>query len=134
MFTVLILTAWNVIRLGAAIADWNLLAEFAPHPGPLYILVSASFWTLGGIALWTTLRRRNPRAQMFATVWVTGYAAWWWADRLLLQTPNPNWPFALGLTILLLALAAFDIFNRKTTIYFSQRETHEQTTTDQDSA
>jgi hypothetical protein len=71
---------------------------------------------------------------MFATVWVTGYAAWWWADRLLLQTPNPNWPFALGLTILLLALAALDIFNRKTTIYFSQRETHEQTTTDQDPA
>ncbi|HSQ39817.1 MAG TPA: hypothetical protein VLM78_06625 [Anaerolineales bacterium] len=129
----LILTAWNAIRLGASITDWNLLAEFAPHPGPLYILVSASFWTLGGIALWIMLRRRSPRSQSASAIFMLGYAAWWWTDRLLLQTPNPNWPFALVLTIALLALAAADIFSRKTTNYFSQRETHEQTTADQDS-
>lgn len=133
MFTVLILTAWNAIRLGASIADWNLLAEFAPRPGPLYIAASASFWTLGGIALWIMLCRRISRSQRASAIFMLGYAAWWWADRLLLQTPNPNWPFALVLTIVLLALTAADIFNRKTTNYFSQRETREQTTTDQDS-
>lgn len=134
IFVVLSLTAWNAIRLGASIADWDLLAEFTPRPGPIYIAASASFWTLGGIALWMALRRRNPRSQMAVSIFVIGYAAWWWADRLLLQAASPNWPFALILTIFLLAVTALDVFNKKTTKYFRQRETHEQTHTDQDPA
>jgi hypothetical protein len=134
MFTVLILTVWNAIRLGASIADWDLLKEFAPRPGPIYISVSASFWTLSGIALWIALRRRDPRSQSASAIFMLGYAAWWWADRLLLQNASPNWPFALALTIFLLITTAIDIFNRKTTAYLRQRETHEQTSTDSDPA
>jgi hypothetical protein len=134
MFMVLILTAWNAIRLGASIANWDLLKEFAPRPGPIYIAASASFWTFYGLALWMALRRRNPRSKSASAIFMLGYAAWWWADRLLLQTPSPNWPFALALTIFLLMLTAFNIFNRKTTEYLRQRETYEQTPTDSNSA
>lgn len=134
LFVVLCLTAWNATRLGAAIADWNVLAEFAPCPGPLYIAASASFWTFGGLAVWTTIRRRSPRAQIAVAAYVLGYAAWWWADRLLLRQPQPNSTFAIALTIFLLALVAFDIFNRKTTKFFRQREPHEQTHTDSNPA
>ncbi len=130
LFVVLCLTTWNALRLFASIADWDVLAEFAPRPGPLYIAASASFWTLGGLALWRAIRRRQPRAHLAVAAFLVGYAAWWWADSLLLQQANPNWPFALALTILLLALAASYIFNRKTINYFNQRETHEQTPTD----
>lgn len=134
MWLVLCLTVWNTVRLGASIADWELLAEFAPRPGPLYITASASLWTLGGLAVWIAIRRRHPRAQSFIAIYFIGYAMWWWADRLLLQQAQPNWPFAIALTIILLALAAFDVVNRKATAYFHQRETHEQTTTDSNPA
>jgi hypothetical protein len=134
LFVVLTLTTWNAVRLGAAIADWNALKEFAPRPGPLYIALTASFWTLSGLATWMAIRRRNPRARSYFAFYVPGYTLWWWADRLLLQNANPNWPFALGLTILLLGVTALDFFNKKTISYFRQRERHEQTITDQDTA
>lgn len=134
LFVVLCLTAWNAIRLGASIADWDALAEFAPRPGPLYIALTASFWTFGGLASWTMIRRRSPRAQIATAAYVLGYAAWWWADRLLLREPQPNSAFAIALTVMLLALVALNIFNRKTTKFFRQREPHEQTHTDPDPA
>jgi hypothetical protein len=134
LFAVLSLTAWNALRLGAAIVDWDVLAEFAPRPGPLYIAATASFWILGGLAIWKAIRRRSHRVQLFTAVYFIGYAIWWWMDRLLLQSASPNWPFALALTILLLGLAAFELFNKKTFSYFRQRETHEQTITDQNPA
>ena len=114
LWMVLCLTAWNAIRLFAAIANWDLLAEFAPRPGPLYISLSAAFWTLGGAAAWMAIRRPGRRARLAAALYFSGYALWWWTDRLLLQAPRPNWPFALAATIILLALAASLIFNRKT--------------------
>ncbi len=119
LWAVLILTAWNAIRLGASIADWDTLAEFAPRPGPIYVAVTASFWTLGGLAIFGMIQRRNVRVPLFATLYFFGCAAWWWLDRLLLQQPRPNWPFALVVTALLLASACFNIFGRKAREYFS---------------
>jgi hypothetical protein len=134
LFAVLSLTAWNALRLGAAIVDWDVLAEFAPRPGPLYIFTTASFWTLGGLATWRAIRRRNHHTLLFTAFYLIGYAIWWWIDRLLLQCASPNWLFALALTILLLGLVALDLFSKKTISYFHQRETHEQTITDQNPA
>ena len=132
---VLILTGWNAIRLGASIANWDLLKEFASHPGPLYIAASASFWTLCGLALWMAIRRRDSRSQTASAVFFAGYTAWWWADRLLLQEPSPNWPFVLFLTIFLLVVIGLVVFNPMLTKYFHyQRETHEQTPTDSNPA
>lgn len=117
LFVVLTLTTWNAIRLGAAIADWSALTEFAPRPGPRYIVLTASFWTLSGLTTWTAIRRRHPRARSLFAAYVLGYTLWWWADRLLLQNANPNWPFALGLTIILLGVASLDFFNKKAITY-----------------
>lgn len=130
MLAVLTLAAWNAVRLYAAIANWNVLMEFAAPPGPLYIALSASFWTLSGLATWTAIRRRHPRARTYCALYILGYALWWWADRIFLQNASPNWPFAIGLTILLLSITAFDLFNKKTISHFRQRETHDQTNTD----
>jgi hypothetical protein len=134
MFTVLCLTAWNAIRLFASIADWNLLAEFAPRPGPVYIAVSATFWTLSGVALWITIRRRSPRARLATAIISGAYALWWWADRLLLQAPRPNWPFAIVATILILAMISILLYHPHTRAYLQARETHEQTPTDSNPA
>jgi hypothetical protein len=130
MWMVLCLTTWNAIRLFASITDWNVLAEFAPRPGPIYISVSATFWTLSGFALWTALRRRSPRAWLATALYLSGYTLWWWADRLLLQVPRPNWPFAIVATILILATVTILLDHPHTKAYLQSRETHEQTPTD----
>jgi hypothetical protein len=134
LWVVLCLTAWNAIRLFASIADWTLLTEFAPRPGPLYIAFSAAFWTLSGVALWITIRRRSPRAWLATALYFSGYALWWWGDRLLLQAPRPNWPFAIVATILILAMVAILLYHPHTRAYLQSRETHEQTPTDSNSA
>ena len=131
MWMVLSLTAWNAIRLGASIADWDVLLEFAPRPGPLYVALSAAFWTLAGAALWITIRRRSPRARAAAAAFALGYAAWWWADRLFLQAPRPNLIFALAATFVSLIFTAFLLLHPRTRAYFQPRETYEQTPSDQ---
>ena len=134
LWMVLCLTAWNAIRLGASIADWDTLTEFAPRPGPLYISASASFWTLSGLALFGLILRRNVRVPLFSAMYFFGYAAWWWLDRLLLQQARPNWPFAIILTFIFLASASIDIFSRKVKNYFHQRETNDQQDSDSNTA
>lgn len=134
LWLVLSLTAWNTLRLGASIADWDLLAEFAPRPGPIYVTASASFWTLTGLGLLTAIRRRKPRARAAAATYLVGYPLWAWSDRLLFQQANPNWPFALVMTVIFLGAVAIILFNRKTKSFFNQRESHEQTSTDSESA
>ena len=134
LWLVLCLTAWNATRLFASIADWNLLAEFAPRPGPIYISVSAAVWTLGGVALWITIRRRSPRARLATAIISGAYALWWWADRLFLQTARLNGLFAAIATILILAMISILLYHPHTRAYLQSRETHEQTPTDSNPA
>jgi len=131
---VLCLTVWNAIRLYAAISDWDALTEFAPRPGPLTISIIASFWTLSGFALYWLLSRPSVRARTFSALYVFGYAVWVWLDRLFLQGPRPNWPFALIMTFAILAIFTALLFNKKLRNYYLQRETHDQQNTDSNPA
>ena len=126
LWMVLCLVAWNAIRMISALANWNLLREFAPHPGPIYILVTAAAWAAGWFAIWRLLRRRHDRARTYALIAAVGYALWWWLDRLLLQEPRPNWPFALTATLVLLAFIASLLHHPRTRAYFLPRENHDQ--------
>jgi hypothetical protein len=132
MWMVLSLTAWNAIRFGAGLVQWKTLVEFAPRPGPLYILLSAAVWTLGWAALWIRLRRGQPHTRA-ATIWMSlAYAAWWWLDRLLLQQPRPNSLFAAIVTVFLLVFVASLLYQNNTTDYFRQREKHDPEPTHQE--
>jgi hypothetical protein len=130
-WAVLIVAIWNLFRFGSALANWTMLQELAPRPGPWYIALTASFWTLACFAAWRAIRRRYIHAQGVYLLTLYGYAAWWWADRLFLQQPRTNGVFAVLVTALLLIDIAADFFNRRATIYFTKRETHEQTPSDQ---
>ena len=131
LWMVLSLTAWNAIRLYAAIVQWKTLVDFAPRPGPLYLLVSASLWTLGWAALWISIRRRKPRAYTVALWMTVAYAAWWWLDRLVFQQPRPNGLFAAIVTVLLLVFTAYLLYHSRTKEYFRQREKHEPESSNQ---
>lgn len=126
-WTVLILAAWNALRLISALADWSTLAEFAPRPGPLYIALSASFWTLACLAVARSIRLRNTRAQQHYALVLFGYMAWWWLDRLLLfQLPRSNMLFAAIVTASFILDTITTFFSRKITAYFTQRESYDQ--------
>lgn len=128
---VLSLTAWNAVRAISAIANWEILLAFAPNPGPLYITVSGSFWTLGGLAVLWAFLWRTRHARNGPLLYVFSYALWFWLDRLFLQATRPNWPFTLTVTFLLLGAIAAFTFHPHTIRYFTRRESHEPTSQDQ---
>ncbi|MBA4379988.1 MAG: hypothetical protein C0393_04770 [Anaerolinea sp.] len=97
---VLTVTAWNALRLGAAIASWQVLIEYGAKS--LYIAISGSTWALAGITLFVGLWWGKVWARKAAFLAAAGYAAWYWFDRLVLQTHRANWPFALAVTLVLL--------------------------------
>jgi len=129
LWMVLSLVIWNIIRLIAAIAEWDVLREFSSPPGPAYILVTASLWTLGGLALLRVILLRNIRTPRLVTVAAWGYVAWSWLDRLFLQEPRPNWRFALAATIFLMGIAIYCLSHPRTREYFQPRETNDKKTT-----
>lgn len=131
---VLSLTAWNAVRAVSAMANWDILLDFAPIPGPLYIAISGSFWTLGGLTVLWAFLRRTRQARNGILLYTFAFALWYWLDRLFLQAARPNLPFALTATILLLTCIAVFVYHPHTIRHFTKRETHESTSQDPTSA
>lgn len=102
LLVVLILTCWQASRLWAALAWYDVLLEFAPRPGPVYTAVSGAFWLGCGLVLVGGIWREKAWAANLLLGAAAGYTAWYWIDRLVLQTPRANWPFALLVNIFLL--------------------------------
>ncbi|MBV6395575.1 MAG: hypothetical protein HFACDABA_01153 [Anaerolineales bacterium] len=126
-FTVLTLAVWNMLRLGATLANWSTLAEFVPRPGPLYIAITASFWTLVCFAVANAIRRRNPRAQTLYALILIGYTAWWWMDRRFLSDmAQTNWLFTVVITAIVMLDVTATFFDKNLTAYFTQRERYDQ--------
>jgi hypothetical protein len=124
---VLSLSALNLIRFGAALTQWETLVEFAPRPGPLYILLTGLTWAVVGFPLFTGLWLERPAGYRAALPASLAYSAYYWLDRLLFQVrPEPsNWPAALAVTIVLLCLATFVTFHPRTR-NSSKRESHDR--------
>jgi hypothetical protein len=131
---VLSLTAWNAVRAASALANWDILLDFASNPGPLYITISGSFWTLGGLAVLWAFLRRTRQARNRLLLYVFSFALWFWLDRLFLQAARPNWPFILAATVISLGVVAVFTFHPHTILYFTRRETHEPNSQDQTSS
>jgi hypothetical protein len=123
---VLITTAWNVVRVWGGLSLAPALQKYAPFPGPAYIALTGAFSAgLGLVVTWAVLRRLRwaPRALLVAAV---AYAAWRWVDRMFLQpTAGTGWPFALVITVLLLAFIAAVTLDPRNRWYFG-REAHER--------
>ncbi len=107
---------WNGIRLTEAFHFGKTLESY--NASSLYIAISGGMWLLFSLALTFGLWRGRPWAWYVALGGVAGYTSWYWFDRLVLQEPRANWPFALGMTILLMAYITFTLFTRPTRIFF----------------
>ena len=118
---VLSLSALNLVRFGSALFQWNILEEFAPRPGPLYILLTGLLWTLIGFPLFLGLWRGMAWARRATIPAVAFYAIFYWFDRLYFQNreaPN-NWIFALIATIVWLIFATIVVTHPNIRMFFS---------------
>jgi hypothetical protein len=119
------LSAWNALRLLEALLFWSVLAEYRAEPGPLYVAAGGAFWLICGAVLVFGWMKGRTWAWPAACGFSLGYGLWYWLDRLLAEAPRPTWPFALGFTLVLLAVAAFSLLSRRTLRHF-HREPHER--------
>ena len=117
---VLSLSVLSLLRFGSAISQWDILAEFAPHPGPLFIMLTGLLWTLIGFPLFLGLWLGYSLALRAALPSSAIYASYYWLDRLSYQfrlEPN-NWLFALGATIIVLVFTVIIVTHPSTKMFF----------------
>jgi hypothetical protein len=120
---VLVVAAINGLRLGEAIFFWKTLVKYDAHS--LYIAISGGVWFVVGLLLTWGLWRGKTWAWVAAFGGAASYASWYWFDRLVLQTPHANWPFALIFTVVSVSLILVILFSHKTKQFF-QRDIHER--------
>ena len=106
--SVLILSAYHMVRFGTALTQWNLLADLAPLPGPLYIAVTGLFWTLILLAVALNLWFGWMWVSLTTQIAILLYGIYYWFDRLVFQSAQPrmNWLFSLVVLILYLFFTA----------------------------
>ena len=126
LWLVLSLSVWGGLRLVTAIQWWGTLLEFAARPGPLYIAISGGVGLLSGLALLWGMWQAKAWTQ-YALIGVGAvFTVWYWCDRLFFQSAHTNWPFALGVTILLLILVVLSVAHPHTKEFLTQREKHDR--------
>jgi len=119
---VLLLTIWNALRAWTAFSWRNVLTEFSG--APLYIGVSGLIWLGIGIWLLLSLWRQAAYARILLLASAASYAVWVWIERVFLQAPRENWPFALVINLVLLSFVLF-------ASNYWRREVHERKPEDQ---
>jgi hypothetical protein len=119
-------TSWQAIRFATSIAWSVTLVTYEPYPGPIYIGITGTFWTLTGLFLLWSMRRGKRRTRTAFLLASSLYAAWMWADRFFVQNQmRANWPFDLALTIAWLVFTIIVVIDPRNKIYF-ERETYER--------
>jgi hypothetical protein len=134
LWLVLSLSVWGAVRLLGAFRWWNVLNEFHPRLGPLYLSITGAGWiVLGGVLLWSLFSGKSWARLAIPTaifLWIIEY----WVERLFFEASRENFPFALIASILLVIVTFVSAFNRKTKRFFIRSEAHEQPNEYSDSA
>ena len=116
---VLIITILSTVRLFTALAWRSVLGTYLPTELVFYVAFSGAIWTIvGSFVLFSFWRRaRYTKPILLAAAGL--YAAWGWADRLLVQRgEHTNWAFALIGTVILLAFVAVVLLDPRNQPYF----------------
>jgi peptidoglycan/LPS O-acetylase OafA/YrhL len=102
------------------------LDKYMPTLEIAYIAVSGAAWTLVGIFVLLWFLRGARRSGLMILAAAVAYAAWFWADRLLVQSgSHTNWPFELVVTVVLLIYTAIVVREPHNAIYF-RRESYDR--------
>jgi hypothetical protein len=115
---ILMVAAWNGLRLGETIFFWKTLDKYGAHP--LYIAISAGVWLITGLLLGWGVWVGKAWGWAAALGCTIGYTTWYWFDRLVLQKSHANWPFVLIANIVFLAIIFLILFSRSTRFFFKR--------------
>jgi hypothetical protein len=123
LWLVLIITAWNFVRLVTSITWHVTLETYASRPGPFYIGVTGGVWALSGVFLLWSFIHGAWWNRMALLIIGFGYSAWVWVDKLFVQTQlRANWPFNLLTTVLLLGYTVVIVLDPHNQFYFMKRD------------
>ena len=120
---VLAVAVWNILRLGETVFFWKTLENYGAHP--LYIAISGAVWLIAGLLLVWGLWQGKAWGWAAMLGGTAGYTAWYWIDRLVLQKPHANWPFALVANFVFLLIIFAILFSRQTRSFF-KRDAYER--------
>jgi hypothetical protein len=121
ILVVLIFTSLNVLRMVTAIRKWDFLQDTIPGIPVLYLVITGAIWSGIGIPLLYGLWTRRQWSRTMAIIAVITYSGYYWSDRLMLadrSTITSRWHFALGFTLLILALSFWMFTHSKSKSYF----------------
>lgn len=111
----------NSLRLVQAIHFWDTLTGYQMRGGPFYLAVSGGIWAaIGFLLCWATWQGKSW-AWAGTLGGASGYGSWYWFDRLALQTPHVNWPFALVTTAVFLIIVLFILYSPRSRQFYSKR-------------
>lgn len=122
-WVVLILTLLSWLRLIEVIRRWYFLQSLTPAPPVHYLAITGLIWGLLGVCLVWGLFLGRSWAYQLMKITAPIYALLYWLDRIMiadLSAIGSRWPFALGLTITLLAFTFWVISRPKTINFFGQ--------------
>jgi hypothetical protein len=123
LWMVLTITAWNFVRLVTSIAWHNTLETYATKPGPFYIGLTGTIWTLIGLFLLWSFIRGAQWTRLVLLITGSCYSIWIWVDKLFVQASlRANWPFDLLTTMLLLGYTVVIVLDPHNQIYFMKRD------------
>jgi hypothetical protein len=105
------LAGWS--RMILALTDYDLLQELQVVPGPTYLVVGGALWGLLGVAASVLLFVPRRWARWGVLTADLLFALSYWLDRIFFvraSQAQANWPFALFLTLALLAFSGSVLF------------------------
>ena len=122
---VLIFTSLSWLRLVEAIRLWPLLVDLPLSIPPMYLALSGLCWGVIGLIMIRGVYWGLPWIQRPMQVTAVAYALYYWFDRLILAQDvvmSARWPFAIGLTLVLLAMTFWTLSRQKVQAYIHRRQ------------
>lgn len=119
---VLIIASTHLVRFIEALSEWDFLSSL-PRVSPVYLAATGLLWTLVGLPLIWGLWRGHAQARKAIRILTPAYTSYYWLDRTLVKSAvgSPaNWPFALGLTIILLILIYWVLSTSRSRSFFGE--------------
>ena len=119
---VLIFAASKVVRFIESIQSLAFFSEILPFPA-VYLVLSGLFWTVISIPLILGLWLGAGWAPWYTRIMSIAYSIYYWLEFYVLVFPNrsiSNWPFLLGINIVILAWIYWILSRKRVKTYFGE--------------
>jgi hypothetical protein len=131
LLIVLTITIINFLRFVLSLWSWSFIASRSTV-SPLYLALTGLIWSVAGaVLIWGLWTARPWSPRLMQAVGLT-YALYYWLDQIFLKdhpvsgaTPAmqvilpTNWPFAAGVTVVLLLFMEWSLTRAKVKQYFA---------------